>query len=227
MYVENGGPRLSCPLHDQSYTAGPSAWCARKRRNFCLVCPKPCSWGVQLERAGLIDAEKDGKGMKGVEDQEMLMAIMDARELIEGTQVRIKGFGFAIAGLSSCTECTSIVLACFRASQRASEHAPVGSHKSRVWRFSETMPRALFVIHTPNGWAKSDFNKGCHFACSGNAAFGRTVIHRSFSGSAEAFNLCAKFMRHGCLRRTLMRCRSFEWTTEQRQSTKCRCALAI
>ena len=61
----------------------PSEWLKPKALD-----PEPCGHAVQLERAGLIDASKDGEGIKGVEDQEMLMAIMDARELIEGTQVR-------------------------------------------------------------------------------------------------------------------------------------------
>lgn len=79
-YVSNEQPSVST-LHALCVYSGSSK----------ALDPKPRSVGVQLERAGLIDADKDGEGIKGVEDQDMLMAIMDARELFEGTQVRAKG----------------------------------------------------------------------------------------------------------------------------------------
>ena len=45
---------------------------------------------AQLEQAGLVDPDKDGEGLKAMEDQEMLMAIMEAREEIDNTNVSIR-----------------------------------------------------------------------------------------------------------------------------------------
>ena len=113
---------------------------------------------VQLERAGLIDAEKDGEGIKGVEDQEMLMDIMEARERIEGTQVRFKPLKnenpiIRGDGVRVWMEYMSVILtlaleACIRAQSgrcgsmnyivqgRGRSRAPITSHLNK-WKFAE------------------------------------------------------------------------------------------